>query len=68
MPVGEQRVLWAYSAHIIKDDQEDGLLAAMHLRVVSRSWFNLSVWPLDSGWYPEDRLTVAPRSQNREEN
>ncbi len=38
MPVAEEhRVLCAYSAHIMKDAQEVGLLAAMHLRVVSRS-------------------------------
>lgn len=44
MPVAEERrVLWAYSTHILKDDQDDGLFAAMHFRVVSRSWFNLSV-------------------------
>ncbi len=73
-PVAEdRRVLWAYSAHMIKRDQEDGLLAAIHLSVVSRSWLSLSVCPLDSGWNPEDRLTVAPRDwqnahQNREEN
>ncbi len=69
----EQRVLWVYSAHMIKRDQEDGFLAAIHLSVVSRSWLSLSVYPLDSGWNPEDRLTVAPRDwenahQNREEN
>lgn len=74
MPVAKQRsVLWAYSAHIMKDNQEAGLLAVMHLRVVSRSWFTLSVWPFDSVWNPDDRLTIAPKSwqnacQNREEN
>jgi len=30
-------------------------------RPVSSSRFNRSVCPLDWGWYPEDRLTVAPQ-------
>ncbi len=71
MPVEEERrVLWAYSAHMMKRDQEDGLLAAIQLSVVSRSWLNLSVCPLDSGWNPEDRLTVDWQNarQNQEEN
>jgi len=38
-------------------------------RVVSRSWFILSVCPLDWGWKPEDRLTEAPiRLQNSFQN
>ncbi len=50
-----------------------GLLAAIHRRVVSRSWLIRSVWPLDSGWNPNDRLAVAPTilqkaPQNRDEN
>ncbi len=48
-------------------------MAAIHRRVVSRSWFIRSIWPLDSGWNPDDRLAVAPTSlqkapQNRDEN
>ena len=35
----------------------------MQRSAVSISWFLRSVWPLDWGWYPEDRLTVAPRSE-----
>lgn len=34
-------------------------------RQVSSSWFNRSVWPLDWGWYPEERLMVAPRREQK---
>jgi hypothetical protein len=48
------------------EEERKVLLRAIHLRVVS-------VWPLDSGWYPEDRLAEAPMSwqkafQNLEAN
>lgn len=48
----EHKVLWVYSAHMM--NQENGLLATMNFMVVTRSWFNLSAQPLDSGWKPED--------------
>ena len=54
------RVICAYSTHISWLDQEARLRFTRHRRVVSRSWFTLSVWPLDWGWMPEDRLTEAP--------
>lgn len=52
--------LWAHSTHNSCEDQENGICAATHLKVDSSSWFNRSVWPLDWGWYPKDRLTVTP--------
>lgn len=41
-----RRVLWAYSAHTIKDDQLDGLLEVMHLKVVSNSFSLSGHWTL----------------------
>ncbi len=35
-----------------------GLFESRHLRVFSISWFTLSVWPLDWGLNPEDKLMV----------
>lgn len=69
----QRRELCAYSAQITYLLQVVGLVEARHRKVVSRSWFTLSIWPLDSGCNPEERLTVAPMSlqkacQNREEN
>ena len=58
-------VLLAYSTQISCSDQEAGLWLIKQRRVVSSSWFILSVCPLDWGWNPEDRLTEAPtRLQN----
>ena len=67
------RVLWAYSTHNRCWDQEDGFWDVMHRRVVSISWFILSAWPFDWGWYPDVKLAVAPKRlqnsrQNTEEN
>ncbi len=69
----DRRVLWAYSAHTMKVDHEVGLLATMQRRVVSRSWLTRYVWPLDSGWNPDDKLADDPTNlqkapQNRDEN
>lgn len=38
-----------------------GLEETIQLKAVSRSWFARSASPFDCGWYPEVRLTVAPR-------
>lgn len=54
--------MWAYAAHISKEDQEGGFMAAIHFRVVFRPWINLSIWLLNSGWWPENRIIVVPNS------
>ncbi|KAL6458334.1 hypothetical protein MHYP_G00335640 [Metynnis hypsauchen] len=56
------RVLWAYSAQGRCSTHEEGLAEVKHRRVRARSWLTRSVWPLDSGWKPEERLTEAPMS------
>ena len=35
----------------------------MQSRAVSRSWLACSVWPLDCGCYPDERLTVVPSAR-----
>lgn len=42
-------------------DQKERCFNTIHLRVVFICWFIFSVWPLDCGCYPYDRLTVAPK-------
>ena len=59
MPTQESE-LWAYSIQGRKEDQEEGLCAMMQWRAVSKSWFALSVCPLDYGWYPDVKLQVVP--------
>lgn len=49
-----------YSTHARKEDHEAGSLETMQQRVASRSWFTLSICPLDYGWKPDDRLGVTP--------
>ncbi len=67
------RVLRANSAQIRRELHVLWLLETRHLRVFSISWLTRSVWPLDWGWNPEDRLMDAPirrpkAFQNREVN
>lgn len=60
-PVDElTTVLWAYSTHINILDQANRWQETMQRTVTSISWFFCSIWPLDCGWNPEDRLAVAP--------
>ncbi len=40
--------------------QDDGSANATQRRTLSKSWLARSAWPLVCGWYPEDRLAVAP--------
>ena len=40
--------------------QEAGLLVVTQRRVTSRAWLARSACLLVWGWYPDDRLTVAP--------
>ena len=48
---------------------EAGLLAQRHRRTVSIDWFAPSVWPLDWGWKPDERLTDVPNNvQNALQN
>ena len=65
-PVAEQgRVFRAYSTQTSCRLQVVRLVKTRHLKVVSRSWFARSNWPLDWGWNPEDRLAENPiRVQN----
>ncbi len=61
--------LCAYSTHESCWLQEDGFWEATHRNIRSKSWLALSVWPLLWGWYPEERLTVAPsKRQNSLQN
>lgn len=55
-------MLWAYSVYVRCLLSEEGLLLVTHLEATSSSWLHLSVWPLDWGWYPDMRLTDAPRA------
>lgn len=52
------RLLWAYSTHKSCWDLNEGFRETMRQRAVSISWFLCSIWPLDLGWNPEDRLMV----------
>ncbi len=61
--------LCAYSTHESCWLQEDGFWETTHRNIRSKSWLALSVWPLLWGWYPEERLTVAPnKRQNSLQN
>lgn len=67
------RVLWANSTQTSILAQEDGFWDVRQRRPASNSWLSLSVCPLVCGWYPDVRLTDAPRSwqkafQNRATN
>ena len=53
-------VLREYSTQARYLAQEAGLLEATQRRVASTAWLARSACPLDCGWYPEERLTVAP--------
>ncbi len=57
-----RREFWAYSAQPIKWFQECWWPWQKVLRKHPISWIFLSVCPLVCGWYPDDRLTVTPRS------
>lgn len=48
--------------HGRKKLQEEGLWTEKQCRALYRDWFDLSVRPLDCGWYPEERLTVNPNA------
>ena len=49
-------LLIAYSTHGSCELQDTGLLAHRHLSTVSIDWLARSVWPLDWGWKPDDKL------------
>ena len=54
----EVRELWKDSTQVRWELHEAGLRSQMHLRAVPRSWDPFCL--LDWGWWPEERLTVAP--------
>ena len=62
-------LLIAYSAQGNCELHDVGLLLHRHLSTVSIAWLAHSVWPLDCGWKPDERLIVVPISvQNAFQN
>ena len=45
--------------------QEAGLLVVTQCKVTSRAWLARSACPLVWGWYPDDRLAVAPMPRQK---
>ncbi|KAK1797595.1 hypothetical protein P4O66_000787 [Electrophorus voltai] len=51
------------TAHKRCSDQEDGQEDARQWRVRSKYWLTISVWQLDWGWKPKDKLASAPNNR-----
>lgn len=63
VPEGVMGVL--YLAQMLHSWWRVGKNWKMNLREWSKSWLNLSVWLLDSGWDPKERLATTPRRQKK---
>ncbi len=60
-----ERVLWETRPRRWIGSRSSGAVAE-GTEVAPISWIFLSIWPLLCGWYPEDRLTVSPRSEKKD--
>jgi len=61
LPVAAQvKALREYSTQGRSPLQEVGWRAETQSRADSRLWLARSAWPFVCGWYPEERLMVAP--------
>lgn len=60
------RVLLVYSAQGRWVLHENGLTEVPHCRAVSISWLTHLVWPLDCGWYSEEKLILTSTAEQKD--